>query len=313
MITSPIIPIWLISIICIGLFFLRSKNKHKQIRQIIIIILIFIINLRIMIPSSKTQIVSNNLDVLFVIDSTISMNALDYTGGISRLEAVKNDCSYIISKLSGARFSVLTFSNTSQIITPYTRDSSITQEAIDTLSVIKEYYATGSSLAISKEDIQYLLELSIKKKDRIRVVFFISDGETTEKNNFKSFSNLKKYIDNGAVLGYGTKEGGYMKIKDTYTQEEKYIEDTTQEYPWPKAKSKIDETNLKKISQNLGIDYINMSNKSKIDYKLKQIEQVLDKNINEEEKANYTDIYYLFVLPLVIILGYEFINYKRSI
>ena len=49
MIVSPIIPIWLMGIICVILIILKSKNWKTFIRQIIIVILLFLINLRIMI------------------------------------------------------------------------------------------------------------------------------------------------------------------------------------------------------------------------------------------------------------------------
>lgn len=36
------------------------------------------------------------------------------------------------------------------------------------------------------------------------MLFFVSDGETTSVETLKSFAEVKKYINGGAVLGYGT-------------------------------------------------------------------------------------------------------------
>ena len=48
----PIIPIWLITIICISLIIYIILSKRNYI-HIAIIIILFIINLRIMIPSNN--------------------------------------------------------------------------------------------------------------------------------------------------------------------------------------------------------------------------------------------------------------------
>ena len=61
----------------------------------------------------------------------------------------------------------------------------------------------------------------------------ISDGEITGENKkMESFKDCSKYIDNGAVLGFGTSKGGKMQITDwdgskeykTYFDEETFEE-----------------------------------------------------------------------------------------
>lgn len=299
-------------ILCIILLVMRRKNKYAYIRQILIVILLFVINLRIMIPSSDVKVQTNNFDVLFVIDETISMLAEDYNGNNTRYEGVKEDCKYIINELYGARFSVIKFNNTSQIITPYTKDAELTIETINALTPVDELYARGSSLNVSIDDIKSSLESSSKKEDRKRVLFFISDGEITSEEKLSSFSSIKKYVDDGAVLGYGTSSGGKMKITDSLTKTENYIQDRTS-YPYKDAISKIDENNLKKISEDIGIDYINMQNSSNIKEKIKKIKKSAKTDLSDSDKSLYKDTYFIFVIPLCILLIYEYINYKRRI
>ncbi|MCI8621610.1 MAG: hypothetical protein HFJ50_08010 [Clostridia bacterium] len=100
MIVNPIIPIWLMLIICTVLIFLIVKNKEHKLKRVIIVTLLFVINLRIMLPNGKNREISSNLDVVFVIDNTISMIADDYEGKVSRLEAVKEDMEFIVDKLN---------------------------------------------------------------------------------------------------------------------------------------------------------------------------------------------------------------------
>ena len=109
MIINPIIPIWLMAVICVGIILLKRKGIWPFIRQILIAILLFVINLRIMVPGSVEHVQKQEMNayVLFVVDDTISMLANDYDDGRTRLEGVREDCSYIMDKLPGARFAVI--------------------------------------------------------------------------------------------------------------------------------------------------------------------------------------------------------------
>lgn len=310
----PIIPIWIMLIICIVLlFFLVKVGKDKiSIGYFIILILIFIINLRIMIPTDEAYILSNNLDVLFVVDNTISMSAQDIGNDKTRLENVKEDCKYIIETLGGSSFSVITFNNTSKIATPYTKDANITYEAIDIIKPLDELYAKGTSLNVSYNDILNSLKSSNSKDDKIRIVFFISDGEITDDKKLKSFKKLRKYVNNGAVLGYGTKRGGYMLLTDEYSGETSYLMDTSG-YDYKKAKSKINEKNLKSIANDMGIHYIHMTDQKNIYSKLNKIKRLSKSKVTSNNQSYYTDTYYILVIPLFILLVYEYREYKRSL
>ena len=302
---SPIIPLWIMSIICFLLIILEMKNKRKNITHYLIIILLFVINLRIMIPTNKSDTLSSNLDVLFVIDNTISMNALDYANNTTRLDAVKKDCNYIIDKLYGAKFSLITFNNSSRIVTPLTTDTDMTKEAIDMMSSINELYAKGSSLNTPIETITSLLEnYQNNNEKREKILFFISDGEITDSSTLNSYKGVTKYIDNGAVMGYGTKKGGYMKSNSKYLKQDEYIMDYTN-YKSSKALSKIDENNLKQIAKDIGISYINMSKQSMIDSKLKEIQTKTKTKFQINQKNSYKETYYYFIIPLFVLLFFE--------
>jgi Ca-activated chloride channel family protein len=315
MIISPIIPIWIMGIIVIILIILvRNKDKKIFFRRLLIIIFLILINLRIMLPSKDAKILTSNLDIFFVIDNTISMVAEDYSGGKPRLEAVKKDCEYIVNELNGANYSIITFNNTSTILTPLTKDSNMTIGAIKTITTMESSYAKGTSMNICLEDLESLLKRAEEKDGRKSIVFFISDGEITNDEKLKSFSSVKKYISDGAVLGYGTEKGGKMKVKDIFGENETYLEDRTSEsYPYPKAISKIDEKNLKKIADDMEIEYINMSKQSNIESKIKQIKREANNSLDDSQKMLYNDIYFIFVIPLVLLLASEFIYYKKNV
>ena len=304
----PIIPIWIMIIISIVLItYIIIRNK--SIIQILIIIIIFIINMRIMIPSNNSKIVKKDLDVLFVIDTTISMNALDYNGNKTRLSGVKEDCNYIIDELNGSRFSIISFDNNTRVLTPFTYDSNITKEAIEIIKPISELYAKGSSVDLPIKEIINSLNNSSKKNNNKKIIFFISDGENTNNSNLKSFKKIAKYINNGAVLGYGTKKGAYM-INDSEYKTDDYIMDYTSTN-YGKAISKIDEKNLKKIANDINIDYIHMNSNKDLKSKIKEIKNKTNSTLENNDKNSYDDTYYIFVIPLFILLLMELIKYRR--
>ena len=182
MIIKPIIPIWLMAIICIFfiiVIFLNIVLKSKKIEisnissnignvfkssiidfaiKFLIISLVFIINLRPMIHNGESISINSDISVLFVIDTSVSMRALDYNGDNERFEGVINDCCYIIDELSGSKFSIITFGDTAQRIIPFTTDSDMVQAEIKSIKLENDFYAKGTSINVAKDVFKKTLE-----------------------------------------------------------------------------------------------------------------------------------------------------------
>lgn len=310
---NPIIPIWLMAILCVGMLLLRRRNARAYIRQIIAVVLIFIINLRVMVPSANVSTNTQTLDtyVLFVVDDTISMLARDYDGDTERLEAVKKDCSHIIEELDGAKFAVISFNNNANLVAPYTDNSEYANDVIDSLYPLEALYARGSSMNVCLDVMTDTLKRAKEKADGNVVVFFISDGEITNEENLKSFKGAAKYVDDGAVLGYGTKEGGNMYVTSYYTGQEELLEDTSS-YPRKPAVSKIDEKNLKSIADDMGISYINMNDSKNADAVVKKIQSESSGESRTGKINGYVDIYYIFAALFVVVMIFDFMDFRKK-
>ncbi len=344
MIINPIIPIWLMSIICIILIVLIIHNKklkniikpntektprHKKlirdyviniVLKISIVILLFLINLRFMLPNGESMAINSDLSVLFVIDTSVSMRALDYDGEKERVEGVINDSCYIVDELSGCKFSIITFSDKAQRLIPFTTDSDMVQSELKAISLENDYYAKGSSLNSVKDVLEKTLKDEYTRQEGKTkfIVFFITDGEITkEGENLKSFSSIGKYVSNGAVLGYGTTNGGKMinsLYKDDPSSEFYYIYYYGDGYDKITAISKLDEQNLKNIANDLKVDYVQMSKTANIDYKLNDIKKQIYKEQTSEQKINsYQDIYYYFAIPLIILFAINVLIIERRL
>ena len=310
---DPIIPIWLMSILCVGMICLKKRSKIAYIRQIIAIVLVFLINLRIMVPSNNVSSSAQTLDtyVLFVVDDTISMLARDYDGDTERLTAVKKDCSDIIDELDGAKFAVISFNNNANLVSPFTNNSQYAKDVIGSLYPIEEMYAEGTSMNVSIDMMTDTLKRAREKADGNVVVFFISDGEITNEEKLKSFKSAAKYVDGGAVLGYGTSEGGNMYVKSYYTDREELLEDTSS-YPRKPAVSVIDEKNLKNIASDIGVKYINMNDSTNIASTISKIKKESVFESKDGKVTGYADIYYIFAAMLVVVMMWEFVDIRRK-
>lgn len=311
MIINPIIPIWLMSVICVALLIFKRRGIIPYIRQIIMIILLFVINLRIMVPNGEMEVMTQKLNkhVLFVVDDTISMVAAD-DGHTERLTKVKEDCAHIIDELYGAKFSVVMFNNEANQIAPFTDNGDYVKSMVNSIYPVEQFYARGTSLNVWKE-----LTLSIIKdihdnNEGKCAVFFISDGEITGEESLASFKELAPYIDDGAVLGYGTESGGQMSLKSLYDDTTEVVEDRS-DYNYKPAISKIDEKNLKKIASDLGVTYQHMDRSQDIDTVVNRIRQGANTETTDKKVEGHDDIYYYFVLPLVMLLIYEVVDTRR--
>ena len=312
---DPIIPVWIMGAICILLLFFKRKGTFHYIRQILIIVLLFVINLRIMVPGGEVTDVTTNIDVLFVVDNTISMLAEDYDGDGRRIDAVKADCKYIMEEFPGASFSVVSFDNSVKKMMPYTVDSNMALQCIEVLSGQTECYANGTSLNTVMSELKDILK---NERETYKVVFFISDGEIVNSEELESCSALSQYVDAGAVLGYGTEEGGAMRPIKYMGDEEvpEYLYYYNEDYDSVKAISKIDEGNLKQIASDLGIDYVHMTKQSEIDDELLRLKVQIEEHASYDEqgsKKGHMETYYFFAIPLVLLMLFDYVYYKRKV
>lgn len=317
MMISPIIPIPIILIICAVLIVLKRRNLLSFIRQIVIVLLLFLINLRIVIPTESTEAVHSNVDVLFVIDNTISMLAMDYDGDARRIDAVKQDVKAIMEDFPNARFGLISFDNTAKYLIPYTYEADLVAQAVNAFEGHTKYVAAGTSINMVHDVLYETLSRNssyAKEEERIQIVFFISDGEITDESKLESFEDVAEFIDCGAVLGYGTEEGGKMKVKDSVSDNLavllEYYDDN---YNKKVAISKIDEKNLKSLSKDMGIDYYHMSERSKLRDALSEVEEDMIEvtfSTESEQRTGYKETYYIFAILLSVMLFIDFIYYR---
>ena len=80
-----------------------------------------------------------------------------------------------------------------------------------------------------------------------------------------------------------------------------------------KALSKMEEKNLQKIAKDIQIDYIHMKNQKRIDKKLKEIQRMVKKETVKDKELFYEDTYYFLMIPVIILLLFEWSKFRREI
>ena len=310
----PMLPLGVMVVLFAILFavtaFVIIRNKlsildkaFTLIRLLAIFSLAFVIGIRPVIVEQKYEFNTKNLDVLFIVDNTISMWALDYNGNHPRMDAVKKDVDFIFDELAGSNFSLVTFDDTSHILSPFTQDGQYVRDYFDTFTTPESYYAKGSDLSLPYQDIGALLRSSAKKENRKCIVFYISDGEITNGKELTDFSEYAEYIDSGVVMGYGTKTGGKMKEEESSSY---YIYDYSTH---DDAVSVINEDNLQKIASDFGVPYYNMFEQNAAFRGEVQLMKESAKVVtnNGEGIEAFKDTYYWFAIPLALLLALEII------
>ncbi|MEP9382650.1 VWA domain-containing protein [Nocardioides sp. KR10-350] len=223
------------------------------VRRVLIVAVMVVILVRPGWGEAKTVLHRTDLDVLVVVDRTRSMDALDGPGGKPRLSLAIDDLVTLADDLPGARFAGITFGgDVVRLELPYTTDTAAFSAFAQTIKPEGPFDGVGSRIDSPLEQMQTVLADDVDQHpDRRRIVVFVSDGENTAGGDQASFEPLKKYVDGGVVLGYGTEQGGKMLIDDERPGQG-YMTDPDSARD---AVSRIDTGNLRSVASQLDISF----------------------------------------------------------
>lgn len=203
------------------------------------------------IPGGESETLATEVDVVFVVDTTASIVAEDWDGDEPRLDGVRADVEEIVAHYVGARYALVTFDADAVVRVPLTTDARALGTAMAVLRPEVTANSRGSSVGIAAPLLADTLRAAEElDPDRVRLVFYLGDGEQTAPVAVESFADSARWVDGGAVLGYGTPAGGRMLVTSLDDGPDEYI--TYQGQP---ALSVIDPENLRVIADDLGVDY----------------------------------------------------------
>lgn len=308
----------LIALIASGFVFLSARRSARRrikdiVRRALIVAVVIIMGAGPSVPGEAREVTSA-LEVYFVIDRTGSMGAEDWDGAKPRIDGVRNDVSILMSILTGSRFSIMSWDSAVHTDMPLTTDASAVDAYMASFDRELSSSSQGSSVNRPAKDLAALLAKNKKRHPQnIRAVFVFSDGETSNQDHWakapageeNDWDAVKEHVDGGLILGYGTQEGGRMKVlrlggKGAQSGgEPEYIRDYSQPGS-PIAISKIDEAAMKTVASRVGIDYVHSPDKSAIE---SHARSVLEGATTISESRNKQSTYRYIIWPFALLLG----------
>jgi len=232
-----------------------GESRATHLRLTGAVVLLGVAALRPAVAGEQVDTTAANLNVYFVVDTTSSIIAEDYGDGRPRIDGVSSDISAIAKALPGARYSVVTFDQDARVRLPLTTDTTALDAAVETLLPESYEVSRGTSVSEANDRLKTLLQQAdARTPERGRVVFYFGDGEQTAQDPPAPFDIDKRLINGGAVLGYGTTEGGRMKAtRSRFDTTRDYIKDPA---TGEDARSVVSEDTLRTIGDQLGLSYV---------------------------------------------------------
>ena len=272
---QPILPWWvMVPLIAATVLFLgwrlvqATRERSAGLRsgwlvRSALVLLLLAAALRPGVPGGSSLAATADVNVFFVVDTSSSIVAEDYGDGSPRLDGVRQDIMAIAGELAGARFSLLTFDGNAVVRMPLTTDTTAVATSVSVLQPQVTAFSKGSSVTAAGTLLTERLRAARDSHpERPRLVHYLGDGEQTSDKAPVAFRLDGGLIDGGAVLGYGTAEGGRMKENTRQRSGQDagagYIQDRTSG-TGRDALSVIDEGRLQGIAGQLGVPYVHRS------------------------------------------------------
>ena len=290
-------------------------------------------------PGIRTDVaeIGTNAEVYFVVDATGSMGAEDYgaggdsgtdgsgesgsgesgsagnsdgvtepAAGRQRVDGVRADLVALAREYPGARFSIIRFDSQATTQLPLTSDLRAVESWAETFKLESSYTSQGSTINRAAEELTTMLRRSAEEKPgNVRILYVLSDGESTDSyaDPRPQFAEAGAYVSGGAVLGYGTSEGGRMPMQGGY-EGDGYIIDPATGQP---AISRINETVLNEVAEQLGVPYahrVGLGDSAASGSGSRVDEGLLVGGIEEllEQGSNTRSVYNVQIWPLGLLL-----------
>ncbi|WP_311245760.1 VWA domain-containing protein [Microbacterium sp. WCS2018Hpa-23] len=307
---QPVLNIFLLVLLCVPVAALavialtkaKGRDKALWVMRLVMLLACFFMFLRPGIPGGVTQTLATDTDIVLVVDTTASIVAEDWDGDRPRLDGVRADVQTIVDEYPGARFALITFDASADLRMPLTTDTTSLVSSLDVLRPEVTSQSRGSSIGIANQLLaDTLANAAASSPDRSRMVFYFGDGEQTVTSAPEPFDGSENFTDAGAVLGYGTPEGGPMQLTTGSLDGSgsgDYIE-----YQGSDALSVIDEGNLEAIAAELGVEYQHRTADTELE--LPEAPSTTTDYAESGSVGNVTELYWIAALVVVALLGVE--------
>ena len=260
--------------------------------------------------SEKEEINRKGLDLVFTVDVSKSMKALDFSKGnklISRLDAVKYLISNFVEKRKNDRVALVEFAGDSFVTSPLTLDHKIFLDFLKNISS-EDILKQGTNLSEAIEIAISRLEIK-NDKERSKVILLFSDGDETINSNVLEMAKMAR--DKGIkiyTIGIGSEKG--MPIPEGQDSWGNII---YKKYHGKTVIAKLNPKPLKEIAKITGAEYFHAENIYDLEELENQLERLPKKILKDEILNPASERYWIFNLVglILLIIGFLIPNWKR--
>jgi len=276
------------------------ETKERQILKLgLKLLALFFLIIALAGPKFGTKIVEvkrRGLDVLIAIDTSLSMLTEDINP--NRISQAKIELSRIANSLAGNRIGIIAFAGESLVQCPLTLD-------INAVKLFLGFVDVGTVPQYGT-DVGKTIKLAIntfdKKERKYKVLILLTDGEDHGGQAISEAEEAKKDGIKIFTIGFGSKAGEIIPIRDENGNISDYKKDETGNT----VNSKLDEDLLKNIAQITGGKYYySQSGFLDIESIVTEINSFEKKELNSKLTQQYEQRFYYFLAVGMLLLILE--------
>ena len=250
--------------------------------------------------NKKRKVIQEGVDILFLLDTSKSMLTKDILP--NRFEKARMKIKTYVKRLESDRIGLVVFSGSSYLQCPLTMDYSAFMLFLDSVEVgiIPD---KGTSLADALMTAIASFQGQERKYD---IIILLSDGEDHEGGIGKIAEKITNLGIHTYVIGVGTKDGMPIPTGGSGNVFKKDLSGNV-------IISKLEENNLRKISQITGGLYCPLTNSDRdIDIVYNHIKLLEKKELSKKMIIQREDHYQIFLLIALLFLVIELVIYKKK-
>ncbi len=241
----------------------------------------------------STEILSAGVDIMLALDTSGSMQALDFIKDEkrdTRLAMVKDVVSQFIENRPNDRMGMVVFGSEAYTQCPLTLDQGILQSFLRKLEIgmAGDSTAIGSAIGIA---VKRLKDLESDSK----LIILLTDGRNNAGNlpPLQAAQTAKAFGIKIHTIAVGTQGKAPFLVNSIFGQRYVYQE------------VDIDEETLKEISQITGGQYFRATDLESLEAIYKQIDEMEKSEVKVIDHAEYTELFHYFLIPGLFFLVLE--------
>jgi len=243
----------------------------------------------------RTEILSMGVDIMLALDTSGSMQALDFIKNEkrdTRLAMVKDVVSKFIDNRTNDRMGMVVFGSEAYTQCPLTLDQNVLQSFLSKLDIgmAGDSTAIGSAVGIAVKRLKDL-------KSDSKLIILLTDGRNNAGNlaPLQAAQTAKTFGIKIHTIGVGTRGRAPFLVNSIFGQRYVYQE------------VDIDEGTLKEISKITGGQYFRATDLESLKSIYKQIDQMEKSDVKVFDHSDYTELFHYFLIPAILLLFLEII------